>query len=101
MWPVTVSYVVPQLGKKLRPGTPAAPSLVPSAPGILLSWPYEWGATRYEVWRARSQNGRRTRVKTTRLMRFVDTSGSPGSIYWLRAVNPAGTSTFSAPAIAR
>jgi hypothetical protein len=101
LWPVTVSYVVPQLGKKLRPGTPAPPTLVPWAPGFLLSWPYEWGATRYEVWRARSQSGRRSRVKATRLMRFVDTSGSAGSVYWLRAVNPAGTSAFSAPAIAK
>ena len=100
-YPVARSYVVPQTGKKIRPGTPAAPSVVRAASGMLLSWPYEWGAARYEVWRAPSQTGRRARIATTRLMRFADRTGSPGSVYWLRAVNAAGASAFGAPTVAR
>jgi hypothetical protein len=34
-------------------------------------------------------------------MRFLDPTGSAGSVYWLRAVNSAGRSVFSQPAIAR
>jgi hypothetical protein len=100
-YPLARSYVVPQTGLKLRPGIPSAPTVGPGGPGLVLSWPYEWGAARYELWRARSPTGRRTRLTTTRLMRFTDRSGSVGSVYWLRAINPAGTSAFSTPTIAR
>jgi FG-GAP-like repeat len=100
-YPRAPSYVVPQQGTKLRPGIPVVPSVARGSAGLVLSWPYEWSATRYEVWHARSPGGKRTRLVTTRLMRFVDRSGSVASIYWLRAVNPAGTSVFSAPVTAR
>ena len=100
-YPRAPSYVVPQIGTKLRPGVPPAPSVARGSSGLVLSWPYEWGATRYEVWRARSPSGKRTRLATTRLMRYVDRTGSVGSVYWLKAVNSAGTSVLSAPAVVR
>ena len=100
-YPRAPSYVVPQQGMKLRPGIPGAPSVTRAGSGLVLSWSYEWGAVTYEVWRGGSPSSKRTRLKSTRLTRFVDRSGPPGSIYWLRAVNPAGRSAFSAPALAR
>jgi hypothetical protein len=41
--------VVPQTSRTLRPGTPAAPTVGRTDQGVIVSWPYEWGAVTYEV----------------------------------------------------
>jgi FG-GAP-like repeat len=56
----------------------------------------------YEIWRATKQSGRRL-LGRTRVTPYVDRSVRRGVVYryWVRGVNPAGKSAFSASATAR
>lgn len=100
-YPWAYHQVVPQTSRTLRPGTPAAPTVARSNRGIVVSWPYEWGAVTYEVWRARAPGGKGTRIVSTPLMRYLDRSGAPGNTYWVRGVNEAGRSAPGRPTTAR
>lgn len=64
----------------------------PATGEVVVSWPYVWGATRYELWRS----GRRLAV--TKLMRYVDPGPTPGAIYSVRALNSGGRSAPSTAA---
>jgi VCBS repeat protein len=100
-YPYAFHQAIPQTSRTLRPGTPSAPTIAPSGGGVVVSWPYEWGAVTYEVWRSRAEGGKGTRIKSTPLMRYLDRSGAPGNTYWIKAVNEAGKSAPGRPTPAR
>ena len=83
-----------QRGKAIRPGTPTDVRVTtdPETGGVVVAWPYVWGAARYEVWK----DGRR--LARTKAARLIDPAASPGARYTVRAMNPAGASAFSAAA---
>jgi alpha-tubulin suppressor-like RCC1 family protein len=69
-----------------------------SGQGTLLAWRPAIGATSYEVWRGSSNNpNTATRIASAvPISLFYDLSPHSGTnYYWVRAVNPAGTSAFS------
>jgi hypothetical protein len=86
-----------QQGKPVRPGTPVHVRVTrdPTTSQVVVAWPYVWGANRYEVWRSGK------RIAVTKRMRYVDPTGTEGSSYTIRASNAGGTSTQSAPVVAR
>ncbi len=78
--------------------------------GMILSWNPTIAATGYEVWRNTSNNpNTATRIAShVPISLFYDLSPLAGTnYYWIKAVNPAGASSFSAgfsvttPAISR
>lgn len=100
-YPYAHHQVIPQTGPTLRPGTPAAPTLARTNRGVIVSWPYDWGAVTYEIWRARTPGGKGTRIASTRLMRYLDRTGARGLTYWIKATNTAGKSPPGPPTVAR
>ena len=85
-------------------GPPAAPNGLTASDGTVIgrvrvTWLASGGATSYEIWRSTSNDSRSaTRITTTTNLTYDDTSASRGRLYyyWVRAVNSAGTSGFSA-----
>ena len=102
-FPVINHYVVREIGAPRRPGTPTGVRVTrdPASGDAVVSWPYVWGAARYEVWR--STGGSATRIAVTRLMRHVDTTAAAGVAYSyaVRAVNGSGASRLSEAASMR
>ncbi len=80
---------------------PSAPSMVTTAngTGVVVSWKPAIGATGYEVWRGSSNDpDTATQIASdVPISLFYDLSTHPGTnYYWVKAVNSAGTSLFSA-----
>jgi hypothetical protein len=69
---------------------------------IVLTWRKVRGATGYQVWRSRHGSRRRLRSRTT-APRFVDRHATRriAYTYVVRATNPLGPGTFSAPAVGK
>lgn len=81
---------------------PPAPQNLSASDGeyadeIIVTWSAVRGATRYEVFRATSEDGEYEKIGETKLTRFSDTTASPNVLYWyrVRACNQFGCSSFS------
>ncbi|MBC7317964.1 hypothetical protein H5T57_01740, partial [Candidatus Bipolaricaulota bacterium] len=81
---------------------PPAPQNLSASDGeyadeIIVTWAAVRGATRYEVFRATSEDGEYEKIGETKLTRFSDTTASPNVLYWyrVRACNQFGCSSFS------
>jgi hypothetical protein len=89
--------VVHEVGGPERPGTPSDVRAVRDSVNgrLVVAWPYDWGAARYEVWR--SGAAARMKVGVTRLTHLVDKTAKPAQAYTytVRALNKGGTSAFS------
>jgi hypothetical protein len=70
----------------------------PATGGLIVAWPYDWGASRYEVWRSATAGKHGSRIGLTRTTRFADNTAQTASSYYyaVRALNSAGKSTFVA-----
>ena len=83
---------------------PSAPASVSAADGAstancTVSWGAVSGATSYTIYRATSASGTKTTLKSgVTAASYSDTSATPGTLYyyWVKAVNSAGASAFSA-----
>jgi hypothetical protein len=95
-------YLVREADAPRLPGVPRGVRVTRDATSgrPVVSWPYVWGAARYEVWRSTTASNPGQRIATTRLMRFVDATVSTGTAYQysIRALNGSGGSGFSEPA---
>ena len=86
-----------------RAGTaPPAPSGVSASDGaytnkVRVSWNASSGATSYEVYRATSSGGTKSKIGTPSVTLYNDTSALAGTIYyyWIKAKNAYGTSGYS------
>lgn len=74
----------------------------PATRKLTIAWPYDWGASRYEIWRSPSAGKLGAKLGATRLTRFVDNTAMPGDSYHyaVRALNSAGRSAFVTTPIA-
>ena len=102
-FPSTKHYLVREVGRPQRPGTPMAVRVTRDvATGRpVVAWPYVWGASSYEVWRSGTASKPGKKVATTRPMRYVDKTAAAGRAYYyaIRALNTAGKSAFSRPGV--
>ena len=98
-WPINVT----QVGKSTT--APSAPASVSAADGAstancTVSWGAVSGATSYTIYHHTSNaSGSATAVKSgVTATSYADTAATPGALYyyWVKAVNSAGTSGFSA-----
>jgi hypothetical protein len=98
-FPDVPCYVVHEVGRPERPGPPAGVRATrnPVTGELVVAWPYDWGAARYEVWRSTSSGTRGKKLIQTRLTRFVDTTAAAGRSYYysVRALNNGGKSLFA------
>ena len=64
---------------------------------VVISWNAAFGAKSYQVFRATSASGPKTRIGAPTGTSFTDTSAAANKTYyyWVKAVNPAGTSSYS------
>lgn len=99
-FPRAPSYVVSQAGKPLRPGPPSPPTASRSGSRVTLWWPYDWGATTYQIWRLTSPTAPPQFLATTKLTRYTDPAAPPQAVYRIRAHNRRGTSGLSDPVAA-
>ena len=97
--PVTGSP--PATKPRAVPKPPAAPQRVGASrarrDGVRIEWKVSARASKYEVWRSGTQNGRGVRVGTTTHTTFLDKRGARGVAYYYaaRAGNAGGWSPFS------
>ncbi len=98
-----INAVTPESLPNAAPAIPSQPAGVAageigSSRRMLVSWRAAVGATSYEVWRHIS-NDRESAVRIASNVQtplYYDTTVTSGTYYyWIRAVNPAGTSSFS------
>jgi len=82
--------------------TPYVPTNVSASDGtytdkVQVSWSSASGATNYEVFRATSPSGSKTKIGSPSSTSFADTSAVSGQeyYYWVRACNTGGCSDFS------
>ena len=88
-----------------KPKVPAPTSLKSSGGSgkVTLSWAGVSGATKYQVYRATSKNGKYKKIKTTKSKKFTNTSVKKGTKYFykVRAYRKSGKkkyySAFTAP----
>jgi hypothetical protein len=101
--PLERHFVVRDIGPVLPPGIPQGlfANKGQLAGRVRLIWSYVWGATSYEVWRSPTPSSTGVLLGTTRSTTFDDTSAAEGQFYYyfVRALNSAGTSGYSGPAI--
>lgn len=66
---------------------------------VNITWNASTGATSYEVYRATSASGSKTRIGTPSVTSYTDRSITCGTIYyyWVTAVGAGGVSDFSSP----
>jgi fibronectin type 3 domain-containing protein len=89
--------------KKGPPSPPSnPPSNVQASDGtytdkVYITWNSVSGATSYNVYRATSSSGTKTKLGSTTSTSYSDTSATPGTTYyyWVTAVNSAGESGYS------
>ncbi|MFI5336099.1 MAG: MBG domain-containing protein [Opitutales bacterium] len=91
-------------GTVLAPATPAglAASTVATLDRVHLLWTPSADARTYEVWRNTvNDSSTAARLATVRWAIYEDLTAANGQgyFYWIRAVNPAGTSAFSTPVL--
>lgn len=91
--------IVHEAGGPEPPGPPVQVRVErdPATERLVVAWPYDWGASRYEVWRSPTAGKPGSRIGVTRLTRFVDNTAtqSTNSYYSVRALNSAGKSAFT------
>jgi hypothetical protein len=91
--------IVHEIGGPEAPGPPAEVRAErdPASGKLVVGWAYDWGASRYEVWRSPSAGELGSKIGVTRLTRFVDKTAKLGEPYHysVRALNSAGNSGFA------
>jgi FG-GAP-like repeat len=101
-FPNVPCYIVHQAGKPEPPGPPTQirAERDPATGKLTITWPYDWGASRYELWRSSTAGKLGSRIGQTRLTRYVDNTALAGQSYYysVRALNSAGKSAFAAAA---
>jgi hypothetical protein len=93
--------IVHEVGGPERPGQPTQVRAErdPATGKLVVAWPYDWGASRFQIWRSTIAGKHGSMIGLTRMTRFVDNTAGPGQSYYyysVQALNSAGKSAFTA-----
>src|SRR5262249_28482856 len=93
-------FLIHQTDGPTLPGIPTqivATSALPNR--VHVTWKYDWGATRYFVYRATIPGPRGPRIGIATKLSYDDTTASPGRVYYysVAAQNKAGLASPSNP----